>query len=242
MMAPATLFFHGLPGSPADARLLGGRARVVAPDLLAMDPTEGVASVMAPILDEPAHVIGFSIGAMAALTAAARHPDKIERVTLISPAAPLSLGDFLPHMQGRPVFQAARAPALLSVLSMGQGLFSAIAPDVMLRLLFAGATGAERALLQDPAFVGQVHNGLRHSLRHRRTRYQAWLRAYVADWSALLRDVTCAVDLWHGDADTWAPLAMSEALSRAVSGPARLHRVAGGGHYSTLVAYGEGFE
>ena len=94
-------FCHGVPGGPEDASLLGIEG-VAAPDLFAAAPLAQFDAATAGAPDGSVHLVGFSIGAMVALRLAASRPDKVGKVTLISPAAPLNLGDFLPAMAGKP--------------------------------------------------------------------------------------------------------------------------------------------
>ena len=64
--------------------------------------------------------------------------------------------------------------------------------------------------------------------------YRRELAAYVAPWSDVLAQVTQPVTLWHGTDDTWAPIAMAEALAAALPQVAAVHRLAGLSHYSAL--------
>lgn len=186
---------------------------------------------------EGVHVVGFSIGAMAALRLASARPEKVGEVTVVSPAAPLSLGDFLPNMAGAPVFKLAmKQPTVLGMLTALQGLLARNAPGVLINQLFAKCGIQERALLQDASFVACLKAGMRNSFGPYRDGYLAYLAAYVDDWSAELAQVQAPVEIWHGDKDTWAPLAMAEALNKVLSAPCALHVVPEGEHYSTLKA------
>lgn len=215
-------------------------ARIVPLDLFKFGPFFNASDIRKALavegqIDGPIHVVGFSIGAMAALRIAAVCPDLVSRLTLISPAAPLQLGEFLPDMAGKPVFEMAlRRPWLLGIVARAQGLMTRIAPKTLMDLLFARCGAAEQALLADPDFQRVLKTGLQNSLvRHPRT-YQAVVTAYVQDWSDLIARVDCPVDLWHGTKDTWSPPAMSDALAAAFGERATLTRVQDAEHYSTL--------
>ncbi len=183
------------------------------------------------------HVVGFSIGAMAALRLAAARPERVARVTVVSPAAPLPLGDFLPDMAGAPVFKLAmKRPGVLRMLTAAQGLLARNAPGVLIKQLFAKCGVQERALLEDPQFVAALTEGMHNSFVMHRAGYLAYLAAYVADWSVELRKVQAPVEVWHGDKDTWAPLAMAEAIKDMVPSSCVLHVVPDGEHYSTVKA------
>lgn len=55
----------------------------------------------------------------------------------------------------------------------------------------------------------------------------------ASDWSALLPQVQVPTTIWHGDADTYVPLAMGESLHRGIAGSA-FYKVKGGGHFMIL--------
>lgn len=208
-------YFHGQPGAHIEITLAGLPETAV---LRADDPTPA------------AHLIAFSLGAHRALLHAAEHG--AERIDLIAPAAPLHLGDFLPHMAGAPVFKAAQNGTLARVTT-GQATILRLAPGILRRLMFAGAPPTDHALFQNKTNRTLLRKILRHSLIDTRAAYEAALEAYVTDWQGLLPDITCPVTLWHGTADTWAPLAMSQALATELPS-ATLQTLPALGHYSAL--------
>lgn len=227
-------FCHGVPGGPSDASLLGLQS-VVAPNMLARAPLAQFDVDTADAPDRSVHLIGFSMGAMVALRLAASRPAKVGKVTLIAPAAPLALGDFLPHMAGKPLFQMAkRFPSLLRFITGLQGLGVKISPEFVLDRLFAKADPHERRLVAEPEVRGVLRAGLRNSLVTHPTAYVQALCAYVGHWEGALKMVTCPVEIWHGEADTWAPISMAEALVQNLPNGAHLHPIAGAGHYGAL--------
>lgn len=57
--------------------------------------------------------------------------DKVMGLDLISVAAPFELGDFLPHMAGRPVFDAAESSKFkFNILCMFQAIMVRAAPNL----------------------------------------------------------------------------------------------------------------
>ncbi len=238
-------FCHGVPGGPDDATFLQtSDLPVTAPNLFdfaAGDPLQHLISLYDKTCAETEggrmHVVGFSIGAMAALRLAAARPDTVARVTVISPAAPLQLGNFLPEMAGAPVFKLAmQRPGVLRMLTTVQGGLARFAPGILINQLFTKCGPQERALLPDAQFKTTLTSGMRSSFVDHRQGYLAYLSAYVTDWSAELSQVQAPVDIWHGDADTWSPFAMSAAIKELVPAGCDLHVVPGGEHYSTLKA------
>jgi pimeloyl-ACP methyl ester carboxylesterase len=93
---PYVVLLHGGPGAAGQmgpvGRRLGGRFRVVEPLQRAsgevpLTVARHVADLYdvlrAPLQDGPARLVGFSWGAMLALTYAARHPSEVDRVVLV---------------------------------------------------------------------------------------------------------------------------------------------------------------
>lgn len=234
-------FCHGMPGSQKDADLLAAAnpdAHIVAIDLLSA-PAGGVGDVFLSALDghdkADVTVVGFSIGAMAAIQIAALHPNIVSKLILVSPAAPLSLGDFLPKMAGKPVFELAiKRPMVLRALTKAQGVIARLSPNTMINMLFGKCGPAEKALLLDPMFRPIITQGLRASFLHQQSNYLSYVTAYVEDWSGALDMVQCPVDLWHGSKDTWSPSEMSDALKDRLGDKATLNMVQDAEHYSTL--------
>ncbi len=113
MSASSFIYCHGLPGSAAELQLFGGQDRKGAsgvclerlqPDW--QDRLLAAFDAARAHLDGPTvRLVAFSLGTMSALHIAAKRPDAVEAVDLISAAAPLELGDFLPRMAGKAVFQ-----------------------------------------------------------------------------------------------------------------------------------------
>ena len=229
-------FCHGLPGSALDAELLSQAN----PDCdlhplpyLEYSP-EHMASALAETGASGVHLVGFSIGSMVAAHIAAERPDLVSRLTLISPAAPLQLGDFLPAMAGKPVFTLAqRRPWALAALTAVQGLIARVSAGAMTKMLFADACASEQALLRNPAFGAAMKSAFSNSFVDHRQNYLAYLQTYVSDWSPILDQIKCPVDLWHGSADTWSPPEMSLALQSRLA-DCRLHMISDAGHYSTM--------
>jgi pimeloyl-ACP methyl ester carboxylesterase len=242
------VYLHGVPGGPAELALFGGTpfagCDLFAPDRTAAtlgDVAALAAAIDARFAGQPVALVGFSLGAFVALQLAARLGDRVTRIDLVAAAAPLESGDYLGAMAGAPVFRAARAaPWRFAALLRTQALLARVAPGLLYRIVFAGAAGADRALVGQPRFRVGIHTILANALRDGAPGYRRELLAYVAPWSAIPGKVTAPVTLWHGSEDNWAPIAMAGALAAALPNVAAVHRLAGLSHYSTLAhALGE---
>ncbi len=241
------LYFHGLPGSAAELASFGAEIAAQAGHFHVVDrsaaPGEGyfpslAARIAAQYPDEPLRLVGFSLGAAAALQVAPYLGARVERIDLVSPAAPLQLGDFLDDMVGAPVFRAALAGRVpFAALTFMQAQVARIAPAKMAAALMAKARGADRELAADPQFIAGLAQSLQCSLLAQRAAYTAEIQAYVADWSGALAQVHQLVTIWQGSKDDWTPPAMAEALAALLPTTPTVHILPGCSHFSTLRAY-----
>ncbi|WP_324076507.1 MAG: alpha/beta hydrolase [Erythrobacter sp.] len=244
-MAPVTLYFHGLPGSAAELASFGpdiaARARRFHVAPRGGDFAQLANRIAARFPDGPFVLVGFSLGAAAALQVAPHLGERVARIDLVSPAAPLQLGDYLGGMAGAPVFRAALAGAVpFAALTIVQAQVARFAPAKLAAALMAKAKGEDRALAADPQFIAALAKSLRHSLLADRAAYMAEIRAYVCDWRAGLARVHQPVSIRQGSEDDWTPPAMADALAKALPDCTGLQMEPGLSHFSTLRAYLEG--
>jgi len=241
-LAATTLYFHGLPGSAAELAGFGtelaARAAHVHVVTRGGDFARLAEGVAARFSDGPLKLVGFSLGAQAALRVAPLLGKRVERIDLVSPAAPLQLGDFLSGMAGAPVFRAALAGRWpFAALTLVQAQAARIAPQRMAAALMAKAKGEDRALAADPRFIDSLAQSLRHSLIDNRPAYMAEIRAYVGDWRGELARAHQPVRIWQGSEDDWTPPAMAEALAAALPSRPEAEMIEGLSHFSTLRHY-----
>jgi len=236
------VYCHGLPGSPEELsafETLKPLQHVHALDRLGDHEESYEESVVSAFdgtgIDEQVTVVGFSLGAMSAVRIAAERACLVRKLILISPAAPLQLGNFLPAMAGRPVFEAAQAGDwALRLFTASQASLVALAPKLAVKTMFRASLDAELDLLASPRFVDVVVCGLRNCLGPHQAAYRRELHAYVRPWAHVLDDIRCETEIWSGSLDDWAPPAMSEALKERLGDRASLNVCPGLGHYSTL--------
>lgn len=241
------IYFHGVPGAPQEIALFGpagNLANAWAPDRNSDRTDLGYGSyfdnlasrIDAGTVCERLHLVGFSLGAVAALQVAQRLGRKVSRIDLISAAAPLELGDFLPQMAGRAVFDgASRNTRLFNGMTVVQGQLARFVPSLLLRLLFATADGEDNNLARDREFRTRITGILKHAYADGACGYRREILGFVRPWSTILSEITAPVTIWHGTADTWAPIAMADCLYARLPNP-RLMRLNGLSHYSTLRA------
>ena len=238
------VYCHGLPGCPTELGAFGAANRLqhIRPlHRLAHSRGNFEADLLAAFdaleIKEPSVVVGFSLGAMSAIHLAARRAHLVSKLILISPAAPLQLGDFLAKMAGRPVFGAARrGPVALRILSGLQATLISIAPRLVINTMFRASPEADKQLLAQREVFNAVRNGLRTCLLSRQAAYRIELLAYVRPWANVVSEVRCATEIWQGSRDDWTPPVMAEALKAQLGDLAVLNVCPGLGHYSTLHA------
>jgi pimeloyl-ACP methyl ester carboxylesterase len=242
------VYFHGQPGSPDELKLIAAASpptALFAPDRARDRPDLPLdtyldhlaATVLARYPAGQIRLVGFSLGAFVAIEVALRLADRDVRLDLVSPAAPLGLGDFLADMAGGSVFGlAARSPGLFGLLTGLQGALARIAPGVLFRQIFAGAAGADAELALDRAFQTTIRRILATSLADGAKGYRREVLGYVAWTPARLSGLSRPVTLWQGEVDSWTPLAMARALARALPVASKLRTFPGLSHYSTLRA------
>jgi pimeloyl-ACP methyl ester carboxylesterase len=245
---PLTIYFHGVPGAPSELGVFDAPARACGLKLLCWDrfalnealtgPAYVAAlaeAVRAIAGSHRVNLIGFSIGACVALHTCRLLGAQVGQLHLVSAAAPLQSGHFLPRMAGRAVFQAAMASTTrFKALTLGQGALARWAPGVMRSALFRSATGVERVLASDSAFRSSMDGLLRSSLLEGRAGYVRDILAYVQDWSAIPAQVRADTTLWHGSLDNWAPPDMAIHLQGSMQTCRQLHLWDGLAHFSCL--------
>jgi pimeloyl-ACP methyl ester carboxylesterase len=135
---------------------------------------------------------------------------------------------------GERVFRVAKANGLAFRAAVrSQALLARRAPNVLRRLLFAGAEPSDRLFAESPEGLALLSTLISRAWADGGAAYRADLLAYVQDWSGELADVAVPVELWHGLRDNWAPISMAHAIADRL--PSACVRVSEAGHYSTLV-------
>lgn len=242
------IYFHGAPGAPEECAVFDVYARehgltFICFDRFSCDHSLTGARYYRFLSEEIAKqaagkqvdVVGFSIGAFVALQTSHYLGDGVRNLHLISAAAPLDAGDFLAAMAGKPVFQLAKAcPALFVLLCYWQKLLAWFFPKALFRLLFASATGGDKALSADREFKSRIAEVLRACFIGRVQGYVRDIKAYVQPWKDALSGIGGPTHIWHGAEDNWSPVAMAEYLQTAIPGRTSVEIFNGLSHYSCL--------
>lgn len=243
------LYLHGLPGSMVAEMVIAFGERPAPSEIVNLDRLVWLRSgadyqsALLECFDEQfarsgstkVRLAAFSLGAMPALHIAAARPECISSIDLFAPAAPLQLGDFLPIMAGRPVFEAASASRFrLWTLTRIQSLGFNLAPNFVFRQIFSTAPQTEKSLMEEPSCTAAFLDGARYAIRDNPAPYRKELKKYVENWSAVLPNVRVPVRIWQGTADNWVPPEMTQALASAIAGPVEIEWLEGLSHYGSL--------
>ena len=231
---PLPVYCHGLPGSAAEISKLVPKG-VTSPTAIAPLDLDGFDRVLQNAHSDKAHLIGFSLGAMTALKIASQRPKQVSQITLIAPAAPLELGDFLPNMAGGAVFKTAKKGAIaFKLFTTFQSLGVTLAPKPIISTMFAGSPDADMDLLADSGFYDVILGGLKSSLGRDNRVYRDAVIAYVTPWADCLENISAPVTIYHGTLDNWAPIEMADVLQTGIPSDVSVVRLKGLGHYSAL--------
>ena len=226
---PIFVYIHGLPGSAEEISAFDEG------QILHLSPFGVKAFADQFDINTRYIIIGFSLGCMTAIEVAAAYSKNIDQLILISPAAPLQLGNFLDSMDGRFVFKAAQTNSILFwLLTLSQNLMAHVSPNFLMKKMFGESCEAELKLLKNPDFVKAFQKGLRQSMGRESKEYRKTISRYIKPWAEQINNVTCPVQVYHGTQDTWAPHAMGETLKATFKTKCELVSCEELGHYSTL--------
>ncbi|ALW84685.1 hypothetical protein AUC43_06085 [Hymenobacter sedentarius] len=204
-----------------------------ADDVVAMLDTLGVAG--------PVAALGWSVGGVHALALAARYPERVAAVQLLSTCLPL--GEPAAYRQLTPTWKALRwgqtgfpwlNRASFLWLSRQWARNPDRAIDWCIRLMRQAEQDVTskpgfRELLRDAAVQGFAHHG-----RGVFDDAQAWCRRP----GFAIEDVRAPTTLWHGTADgVWDPINIPYLASRIAG--ARVHLLPGQGHMMYLENWAE---
>ncbi len=247
---PQQVYLHGISGSGLELSLFGDALAEEASNFLvlprdcapAATDDEQIASLAERLerlsSQERLHLIGFSMGAPMALRLASILGEKIEKIDLISAAAPLDLGDYLSAMAGELVFRTARSSSFrFGALTFAQSAFARMAPTLIYKALFATAQGDDVGIRDEHNFATVMRSILKQSLGDELQVYRREVRWYVEDWSGLLASVNSPVSIYHGEADNWSPPAMARDLADTLPNCEKLKIFKSASHYSALKYY-----
>ena len=221
---PSVALVHGFGGAASNwtlmAPALAQRCRVLVPELpghggssplpAPVETLDPYADRLVAVLDDPAVLVGHSLGAVVALRAAARHPDAVRGLVLAGCAG-----------IGSGTRQAERALTLVALVKPGKRLSRrrrAVAGNpVLKRVVFGFAGAADPRALEPLAAEGFLAgSGLYTDTR---TAGDALVRT---DPRVELERVRCPALVVHGARDLQVPLRDAFQYARLLDAPLRV--------------------
>jgi pimeloyl-ACP methyl ester carboxylesterase len=253
------LYFHGWPGARVEARLADEAAKASAVRLIALDrPGMGLSDFQrgrtfvdwcadvvevadALQLDRFA-VLGISGGGPYAAACAWKLSDRVTRAGIVSGLAPLNVPGVIAGMgrRNRLTFQlVGRLAVLRRALMASMALSVGRRPD---RVLERGvATAVDKAYLRRLDVRDILVQSLSEAFRSG-SAGPAWeMGLYARSWGFPLEEIRAPVDLWHGEEDANAPVAMGRYLAASIPG-CRARFYSGEGHLHFIDRLPEIFE
>jgi pimeloyl-ACP methyl ester carboxylesterase len=109
-------------------------------------------------------------------------------------------------------------------------------PDKLMSQVFAGLPSVDQDVLNEPrtrqSFLNLLHEAFRQG-----SRGLAWDATLIArPWGFSLGEIKLPINLWHGDADRNASLAMGGYLAEQLPN-SYLHILKGEGHFSVAIRH-----
>lgn len=253
------LYLHGTPAAAMEWRLFGTEAdldragiRLVAPNRPGVGgstyqpkrrilgwPADATALLDRLGIDRAA-LLGYSGGSPYALACAARMPDRITAVTLVSAVAAFDapgVGDDIDPASRAFMELSRRRPAVSRLVSTVMGLTARISP----RLLAAQASRAlpppDAAVLKRDGVDRLFAEMLQESTRNLSRSARLDTALMIGPWGFDPAEVTLAVHLWHATEDRNAPPVMGAYLADRLP-RAELTVLDGEGHISAATRHG----
>jgi pimeloyl-ACP methyl ester carboxylesterase len=251
------LYFHGLPGSRREARLLDEPARTLNVRVIAPDRPGYGFSTLQParqLLDWPQDVfelaealdigrfglLGVSGGGPYVLACARAIPQRIASVGVVCGLAPVTDRTPRESMRWLPrsaFFLAANRPWLLDVLYGWPATWLVrTVPTFLLRVLAHFNGEPDKSVMLRPDVLNTLAQNISESFCQGPRGVEHDLEILSGTWGFQLQDIEKFVYLWHGDMDSVVPKCHSEYVHSQLP-RAQLSVVAGEAHFSLPIRH-----
>lgn len=248
------LYFHGAPSSRLEPLLIGDEAlthlglRVICPDRPGMGGSDfqpgrrltdwpGDVTALAEALRlERFAVLGNSGGAPYVAVCAAKIPSRLQAAVIVSGGWRMDWPEAragLPLPNRVMLFLARRAPPVLRLMLGAMGGIAQGEREKELAMMKKRVPAPDFAAFAEPGRLEAFGKAMRECLRQGARGAAHDLGLYVRDFGFRLDEVRMPLTLFHGEADTNAPIAMVRRAVAQLPG-ARLVTYPGEAHLSTL--------
>jgi len=250
-------YFHGMPGSRYECRILHASALALGLRIYAVDrPGYGLSDGLEhrTLIDWPHDVttladglgietfgiIAVSGGGPYALACAHEIPERIRSIGIVGGLGPVNTPALRHAMSGlaRFGFVLARTwpMALQGLYGVPLSLLSKIRPALAIRLLAQSLGGADKPVLLRDDVLGFLSENLREAFCQGASAPLQDILLYQSCWGFELGDIHKHIHLWHGNADRVVPCSHSEFVHAQLA-DAELSILPGEGHFSLPVLY-----
>lgn len=189
-------------------------------------------------------LLGVSGGTPTAVAAAAMLSDRVSSLTIVSGVGPITGSSSLEGMNlaNRALMSLGRrAPWPAEKIVWGIAQLWRAFPRVVMVWFGVLLPAVDRQVVSRREVGVILAKNIREALAQGVRGTVLEFMLLTSDWSGLLGKVRVPTTIWHGDADTYVPLAMGESLHRGIPGSA-FHKVVGGGHFMILDTMAEVLE
>ncbi len=184
------------------------------------DATDDLVAVADALGIEQFSLVSVSTGGPFARATAARLPERVRAVALVSSPAPYSQRSRLVGMDIRSrailVWIPRFAPWLLGPIWSRLAELSDSDPAGLLRLIADTMPSSERRAISSPEIAEVFMNASYEAFRTGTGGVVAEQRLLARDWGFAIDEVKAPVWLWHGEEDGASPIAMARWLAAAL--------------------------
>jgi pimeloyl-ACP methyl ester carboxylesterase len=234
----ATIFYlHGFPGSRLEAKFADAHAKTFGYRLIGIDrPGFGGSNTYANrrLIDFPQDlerianhlniqrfaIVACSGGVPYALACAATLAERISACALVSGLGPIAAAPELlqsMHFFNRVMLsQAIRTPKLVERIVLGLSLFLRLSPAMMVGWLKTVSPLADKKILARPEVAQLLEANFKLGLAGQTEGPAREVRTMIDPWGFSLEDIHVPTHIWHGDADTYVPIQMSEYVAKKI--------------------------
>ena len=252
-------YCHGFPGSRAECSIIHDVAescgiRLISPDR----PGYGLSSVnsgrtllewpedlrsLADALNlESFSIIGMSGGGPYGLACAYVLAERIDSCHIVAGLGPVFINSVRRDMTapGRIGFKLARQSLTLfkTLYARPMQALSRSAPETLIRMMAVGMCSNDHKALSRTIVRRQLSNSLRETFRQGIQGSLDDAQIYTKDWGFNLGDISCPVQLWHGDADRIVPASHSSYMHSKISN-SKLSIIPKEGHFSLPINHAD---
>jgi pimeloyl-ACP methyl ester carboxylesterase len=157
-------------------------------------------------------ILAYSGGGPYAAACALKIPERLTRVVIVSGTAPFDQTGLTATISPPSLrfMQLARTrPCISKVGIRFMGIMARYAPHSFIKGAISSLTPPDQALLDDQNFQQRFIALIKDALRAGPSGAQWDTALMVSSWEFRLEDIKLPVQLWHGQEDTNAPLAMA---------------------------------